>query len=92
MDTQLLDAIRNIIREEVQTIVGAEFQKRDKELQSRFKSQDNKLTSMSYQLQSQDDKLDAILEAWDIQKVHRQELDDHEDRIQTIERRIPTIS
>jgi len=41
-------------------------------------------------LKKQDDKLDAILEAWSIQKVHRRELDDHNTRITELEHRIPT--
>lgn len=38
------------------------------------------------------DKLDIILEAWNIQKLHRRQLDNHELRITTIEHRIPAIS
>lgn len=43
-------------------------------------------------LAKQDEKLDTILEGWTIQKVHRRELDDHEERITAIEHRIPAIS
>lgn len=73
MDTQLLDAIRIIVREEIS---------------SSIKNLEKKLDA---RLQKQDDKLDTILEAWSIQKIHRQELDDHEKRITTIEHHIPAI-
>ena len=73
MDTQLLDAIRIIMREELKRI-------------------DTRLRSMDYKLVEQDNKLDTMLEAWQIQKIHRQELNDHEVRIQKIENHIPVIS
>lgn len=43
-------------------------------------------------LKVQDDKIDTMLEAWEIQKQHRRELDDHEKRITTVEHRIPAVS
>lgn len=74
MDTQLLDAIRIIMREELKA--------QDERIDAKFQEQDERI----------DIKFDVILEAWDIQKVHRQELDNHESRIQTIEHRMPAIS
>ncbi len=95
MDTQLLDAIRIIMKEELKAQdqrIDAKFREQDNTIHVNFKDQDNKITSLSYLIKKQDGKLDAILEAWEIQKVHRQELNDHEDRIKAIEHRIPAIS
>lgn len=110
MDTQLLQAIRNIIREEVIKIVREEFQVTLEPINARlnrlelklidlktitntgFKRIDIKLTRHDVKFREQDHKLDTILEAWDIQRVHREELNDHEKRIQIIEHRIPVIS
>ena len=65
MNTQLLEAIRTIIREELKPVY--------------------------LRLNEQDYKLDAILEAWQIQKRHQSKLVDHEHRIRHIEHRLPAI-
>ena len=98
MDTKLLDAIRIILKEELtptnQRLSSIEARLDSVELEAinlranmneGFKQADSRF-------EKQDDKLDAMLEAWTIQKVHRRELDDHEHRIQAIERRRPVIS
>jgi chromosome segregation ATPase len=112
MDTQLLDAIRIIIRDEIQEAlkpVYAKLQEHDDQfvhmhaqfvhmhaqfvhMHAQFANIHDQFKSIDYKFKRQDDKLDAMLEAWQIQKVHREELDDHEVRIQAIEHRIPVAS
>lgn len=109
MDTKLLDAIRTIIREEIQIAlrpinvrldriearmdrIELEMIKLRRDVEEGFKRIDIRLKAMDYKLVEQDNKLDTIQEGWGIQKEHRRELDDHEDRIQAIEHRIPVAS
>lgn len=103
MDKQLLDIFRTIIREDVHAVVHTELQSALKVINSRLDKLEVEviqgkttaqasLRKMVISLKEQDDKLDAILEAWQIQRVHREELDEHEKRIQTIEHRIPALS
>lgn len=80
MNTQLLDAIRTILKEELKPIY------------QRLDSMDRRFEAIELRLQQQDYKLDTILEGWQIQKIHRGELTDHENRITSIEHRIPALS
>lgn len=117
MDTQLLDAIRTIIRDEVRNVVREEIQialkpinARLEKLEKRFDALETRFDALELEvinlkadmnegfrridnkLKKQDEKIDAMLEAWTIQKTHRRELDSHESRITAIEHRIPAIS
>ena len=117
MDTQLLDAIRTIIRDEVRKVVREEIQialkpinARLEKLEKRFDALDLRFDALELEvinlkadmnegfrridnkLKKQDDKIDAMLIAWTIQKQHRRQLDNHEVRIVNVEGRIPAIS
>jgi chromosome segregation ATPase len=48
--------------------------------------------SIESKLAKQDEKLDAMLEAWSIQKQHRRQLDNHELRLSAVESRIPSLT
>lgn len=69
MDTQLLEAIRIIMREELKPVV-TRYDKKFDELEN---------------------KMDIMLEGWSIQGLHRKVLDDHEERITTVEHHISAI-
>lgn len=74
-----------------------------KKLETRFDSLETRVVnvraevnhgfrSIESKLAKQDEKLDAILEGWTIQKIHRRELDDHELRLTAVEDRIPSLT
>lgn len=94
MNTELLDAIRIIMQEELKPInrkIGTIERRLDSiENESIILRTDTNegFSRMDIRLKKQDDKLDAMLEAWSTQKVHRRQLDDHEGRIQAVEHRI----
>jgi hypothetical protein len=91
METQLLDAIRILLRQELKPLnarlntLELEMVNLKAEMQAGFRRIDSEHIE-------QNEKIDAMLEAWTIQKVHREELDDHEARITATEHRIPAIS
>lgn len=98
MNTELLDAVRTIIREELKSIhgrLGAIEARQDKteveivNLQAFVKSGFRLIREQIYE---QSERIDALHEGWTIQKIHRRELDDHKGRITNLENRVPFIS
>jgi len=54
------------------------------EMNDRFRQLESKL-------RKQDERIDTLLEGWTIKNKHRQELDNHEVRITTIEQHVPLL-
>lgn len=98
MDMQLLDAIRIIIKQELKpanrrlSSIEARLDSVDLDIINLRADMSTGFRDINSRLEKQDGKLDAMLEAWSIQKQHRRQLDNHELRLTSVEDRISAIS
>jgi predicted nucleic acid-binding Zn-ribbon protein len=98
MNTELLNAISELLDAKLEPIkhrLDAIEKRLDAvevkivNINARFNALENHLDE---KFEEQAQRVDTLLEGWTIQKIHRRELDNHEIRITTIEKRVPLIS